>query len=143
MHIHFGTRVDTKAKITFNWSMTPQEIPLSPMLQFSPRQRQNEQKHLLQRKILFTICNEQYSLYWDLLYSSLSKEFDKTSVKSVLVKKRPYIKECYNECWWVRITIMNAIDVYTLLCPDYNYLQPLELSMLVSLFFFPFRRQLK
>lgn len=38
---------------------------------------------------------------------------------------------------------MNAIDVYTLLCPDYNYLQPLELSMLVSLFFFPFRRQLK
>jgi len=77
------------------------------MLQFSPIQRTRKAaEKSSQSKILFTICEDQYNLYWDLLwfiYSIPLKEFDKTLVKSVRVKTRPYIKECYNECWWVRM----------------------------------------
>jgi len=104
-----------------------------PFLQcFNFHQVKSQQKNLYRARFyLLSATINIINLYWDLLwfiYSISLKEFDKTLVKSVQVKTRPYIKECYNECWWwVRITIMNAIDVWTLLCPDYNYLQPLEL----------------
>lgn len=76
-------------------------------------------------KISNDLCTDSYKIW-----------FEGTRQGGAILKFfKKKILQYNNQCWWVRITIMNAIDVW-ILCPDCNYLLPFcTIKLVVSLFF--------